>query len=230
MHQELFKLLTQKLYQLYNAGFDHIIAPPFCVYCKKLLSKHSILCIDCDQLIDPIVSIQIPITSQQKMTVMAIAGYQEPLKSMILAKSWGNIITSQQLGQLLWEKTYFSCIPCDYIIPIPLHWVRFARRGYNQAQEMACVVASKKNVPVANILVRHKHTPFQSSLAYDKRLNNVKTAFSLKKNIDRSLYENKHLVIIDDLMTTGATLQSAAKALQALKPASLTCLVVCRVV
>lgn len=228
MHQELLKLFSKKISQLYTTSIDHFIAPPFCAYCKQFLAKRTIFCIECYQLIEPIVSVQIPITKTQNMMVMAVADYQEPLKTLLLAKSWSDITACKQLGQLIWDMTYFKHIPCDFLVPVPLHWMRFAKRGYNQAEEIAHVLAGYRNVPVANIISRVKNTPFQSSLAHDKRTDNVKNSFLLKP-IDKDLYHNKHLVIIDDLMTTGSTIASVAKVLLPLKPASITAVVVSRV-
>lgn len=229
MQRELLKLVTQKLSQLYNAGLDHVIAPPFCACCKKFLSQRMIFCVDCFDTIQPIVSVQLSITKTQSITVLAISDYQEPLKTLILSKAWSDITACSQLAQLIWEMTYFKHRPCDYLIPVPLHWMRKAKRGYNQAEEIAQGLADYGNAKVADILARAKNTPFQSSVSFDKRLDNVKHAFILKSAIDPHIYENKHLVLVDDLMTTGSTLAACAKQLIQLKPASITAVVVCRV-
>ena len=100
MHQELLKLISQKISRAFNLGMDHIIAPPFCAHCKDFLITRSIFCIDCYEKIDPIVSVQIPITKNHSMTIIAISDYQEPLKSLILAKSWGDIVACNQLGAI----------------------------------------------------------------------------------------------------------------------------------
>ena len=230
MHQEFLKLVTRKFSQLYHASIDHFIAPPFCAYCKKFLSQRMILCVDCFESIQPIVSVQLTVTKTQSITVLAVSGYQEPLKTLILSKAWSDITACNQLAQLIWENTYFKHRPCDYMIPVPLHWMRKAKRGYNQAEEIAQSLALYRHAEVANIISRVKNTPFQSSLAFDKRLDNVKHAFILKTSIDKALYENKHLILVDDLMTTGSTLAACAKQLMQLKPASITAVVVSRVV
>lgn len=228
MHQELLKTFYQKISFLYQASLDHFIAPPFCAYCKQFLSKRMIFCVDCDDMIQPVVSVQTQITKTQSMMVMAVSDYQEPLKTLILSKSWSDIVACDQLGTLIWEKTNFKFLPCDFLVPIPLHWMRHAKRGYNQAEEIAKVLAQQRNVPLANIIARTTNTPFQSSLAFDKRLENVKGAFALKQ-CDKEIYQNKHIVLVDDLMTTGSTLVAAAKTILPLKPASISAIVVSRV-
>lgn len=90
-------------------------------------------------------------------------------------------------------------------------------------------MAHKRNSVVADILKRTKYGKFQSSLTIEKRLENVTDAFRLK--IDNKVdYTDKHIVIVDDLMTTGSTIVQAAKALIPLKPASVTAIVVARAI
>ncbi len=213
----------------YHVMMDNFIAPPFCAFCKALLPKRMIFCTPCTENIKPVVSVQIPLTASKSMMVMAACEYQEPIKSLIIAKSWGDIIAGQQLGQIIWEYSYFKHIPCDYLIPVPLHWLRAAKRGYNQAEEIAKTLAAYGQTTVAPLVTRTRNTPFQSSVTHDQRFSNVKQAFALKK-IDAALYHNKHLVIVDDLMTTGSTLAQVAKTLMPLQPASITAIVACRVV
>ncbi len=228
MHHELLQTLKTNLSRLYQVSMDQVIAPPFCAYCKSFLNTRSVFCMQCHDMISPIVSVQLQITKSQTMTVLAIADYQEPLKTLLLSKSWSDITACSQLGQLIWKMTYFKHMPCDYLVPVPLHWMRHAKRGYNQAHEIAKALAVERNVPVANILKRVKNTPFQSSLATELRASNVKEAFQLKLSTHVSLYENKHLVLVDDLMTTGSTLIACAKQLLPLNPASVVAVVVSR--
>ncbi|GMU19069.1 MAG: hypothetical protein AMXMBFR12_02610 [Candidatus Babeliales bacterium] len=225
----ILTLLSQKLTSAYHFAMDHIIAPPFCVYCKNFLKSRTIFCISCEQKIDQVVSVQIPITPSKNMMVMAACEYKEPVKSLIIAKSWGDIIAGDQLGHIIWDYSYLRHVPCDYLIPVPLHWLRTAKRGYNQAEEIAKTLAKLKQVHVASIVSRTRNTPFQSSVSHDQRHSNVKQAFALK-NCDTTLYQNKHLIIVDDLMTTGSTLSQVAKVLIPLQPASISAIVACRVV
>jgi len=179
-------------------------------------------------MIRPVVSTSLQLGKQYTLTIHAIAEYREPLRPLILAKGWSDIISSYQLGELMWQHTNFKNIPADYLIPVPLHWTRFAWRGYNQAQEMANVLASKRNIPVVNIVKRVKKTRFQSTLSAEDRQHNVSEAFIVSDN-DENLYRGKHLVLVDDLFTTGATVRETAKALIPLEPASIAAVVPCRV-
>lgn len=216
---------------LYNAQqfLRSLIAPSLCAYCKIFIDKQLLFCIDCSDMIKPIASVNLPVTANYSINVLAISAYQEPLKSLILSKKFSNICASAVLGELIWQHTHIRHIPVDYFIPIPLHWTRYAHRGFNQADEIAKIVAKHNGKPVVVMLKRSKRTQFQYGLTSQDRNNNLKNAFELSVKRPQDYYQ-KHLVIVDDLMTTGSTLREAAQELRKLKPASITALVACRVV
>ncbi len=205
-----------------------LVVPPMCSYCKIFLSQPAWLCSDCQYLVIPILSVTMPITSKYTMKVIALSGYADPLKALILAKNWRDIRASYVLGNLVWEHISAYNLPIDYIVPVPLHWTRYAHRGFNQAEQMARVIARHSTKPCVKLLTRTRRTVFQSRLAPNERMNNIKEAFSLRGG-DVAMYEGKHLILVDDLMTTGATLGAAAKEIVKCKPASITALVACRV-
>lgn len=205
----------------------NLLIPPFCENCKKWLDEPSIFCKDCVNLIRPIISTKLSITSTISMPIFAISSYQEPLKSLILAKAHSQRLASKQLGSLIWDLTPLKTIHFDYIVSVPLHWTRYAYRGYNQAEVIASVLAQKSGKPLAHLLKRNRLTPFQSKLNVEQRSDNLHNAFDLMK-IDQELYKNKHILLVDDLMTTGATLKNAARKLLLLKPASILGVVSCR--
>ncbi len=205
------------------------VTVPFCAYCSTLLADETVLCIACTARISPVVSTTIPLTTSKSMKVIAISGYVDPIRSLILAKGFSNIAVSCQLGTLLWQHTNFKHMPCDIIVPVPLHWTRYAWRGYNQAEEMARVLAAHAQKPVASLVRRTHRTQFQSQISFDKRPENVGQAFTLSVQ-DFTLYHDKHIILVDDLMTSGATLRTVAKELLKLKPASITAVVAARVV
>jgi competence protein ComFC len=163
------------------------------------------------------------------MHVFAISNYKDPIRSLILAKRRSDILASYELAQLICDFTVFSQIPADHIIPIPLHWTRYARRGFNQAEEMAKFLAKQRNIPMTPMLTRVKKTKFQAGLDANERQSNVEQAFRLVvKNTQQ--YRGKHLILVDDLMTTGSTFQSAARVLLDIKPATISGIVAARVI
>ncbi|MHC5306554.1 ComF family protein [Bartonella sp. LJL80] len=104
-------------------------------------------------------------------------------------------------------------IACDMIVPVPLHLIRFLRRSYNQAAELGRHVARKKSLPFhPELLIRRRHTRQQVGLHAKERQRNVRGAFIVPAR-QRQILKGRHIVLIDDVFTTGATVRSAARAL-----------------
>ena len=98
------------------------------------------------------------------------------------------------------------------IVPIPLFYYREHSRGFNQAELLAQEIAKKFNLELAtNVLKRSKITASQAKLNSKERQENIKDAF---KVADKEKIKNKKIILVDDLTTTGATLQEAAKTLK----------------
>ena len=206
-----------------------MIFPCCCCHCKRLLDRRDIFCLSCSEMIRPVVTTSMLLTQTRSMKVVALSGYRDPVRVLILAKRWSDIHAGALLGQLIWDRTNFRTEPADYIIPVPLHWSRYSVRGFNQAEQIAKVLAKKRGIPMAKVLKRVKKTAFQADLSAHARQSNVKDAFELVCS-DVELFRHKHLVLVDDLLTTGSTIKSAAHKLLALKPASITIVVAARVV
>ena len=96
--------------------------------------------------------------------------------------------------------------PIDIIIPVPLHPTKERKRGYNQSALFAEGLGEALNVPWSrDILIREVFTPTQTSKSRIDRFQNVVNAFSLKKP---EAIEGKHVLLVDDVITTGATLEA----------------------
>ena len=107
----------------------------------------------------------------------------------------------------------------EYLIPIPLHRTRMAERGYNQAEMLALGIANAQGGEVFHALRRTRPTPSQTQLTIPERIENVRGAFALTRKANA--LEDKHVLLIDDVMTTGSTLASAAEVLRTAKPRSI---------
>ena len=206
-----------------------IFLPTCCAYCKKIIASDKILCDACFCAIQPVASLPIQLTQKYAMSVMAISTYKEPLRSLILAKRWSDRIAAYNLGELIVQLTPVLQLDVDYIIPVPLHWTRYASRGYNQSEEMAKVLAKKMNVSVIHALKRIKKTAFQATLQSDDRQKNLHDAFLLAPEM-KELLRGKRILLVDDLLTTGATLKSAGRVLISTRPASIISVVPCRTI
>jgi ComF family protein len=165
------------------------------------------------------------------MKVIAISAYNDPIRPLILAKRRSDRSAGRLLGKLIYDLTIFPTIDADYIVPVPLYWSRYAQRGFNQAEEMAKVLAQKKGIPMVKLVRRIKKTKYQAGLSAQQRILNVHKAFELSGKInDMGCYANKHIIIVDDLLTTGSTIKAVARVLLRLNPASITVVVAARVV
>ena len=211
----------------------NIIFPSLCSSCECFIDNDKIFCEECSKNIKPIVSYHIKVTKKYSMTVYALSEYKDPLKSLILKKFYSDRFGSVQIAKLICERTCIKNLKFDFIIPIPLHWTRYAKRGFNQSYEIAKQLGEILNIPILNVLKRSKRTNYQSGLDSEKRQENVKEAFSLKnkyRNSLKKLIENKNLLFVDDLFTTGATLKNAVRPLLKFNSTKISAVVGCRVV
>ncbi|MEQ8557909.1 MAG: ComF family protein [Henriciella sp.] len=118
----------------------------------------------------------------------------------------------------------------DLIVPVPLHYRRLASRGFNQSGWLATALSKRTELPACNdALVRRKPTPSQGGLTARERRKNVRGAFAIRPSRAARI-EGAHVVLIDDVYTTGATLSACTRALNKGKAASVSVLVLARVV
>lgn len=110
------------------------------------------------------------------------------------------------------------------IVPLPLHHQRLRQRGFNQALELARPVACALNLPIDVIHCRRtRDTPAQADLTWRERVGNMRNAFACTTDLD-----GRHVILIDDVMTTGATLDECARTLKLHGAARVSVLVLAR--
>lgn len=118
----------------------------------------------------------------------------------------------------------------DLIVPVPLHRWRLLARRYNQAALIGAALGKKTNLQFsADALLRIRATPTQGHLNADERRKNVRHAFAVSEK-RKGLVEDKSILLIDDVYTTGSTVEECAKALQAAGAKKVDVLTVARVV
>ena len=119
------------------------------------------------------------------------------------------IFLGQEIGKSLLQAPYYQGI--DFIVPIPLHPKKEKIRGYNQSHVIAEGISEILNIPIAeNCLVRRVFTDTQTKKSREDRWQNVKDIFEVK---NPEKLKGKHVLLVDDVLTTGATLLSAGKSL-----------------
>ncbi|MBL0317896.1 MAG: ComF family protein [Alphaproteobacteria bacterium] len=123
-------------------------------------------------------------------------------------------------AQWLKEACQDMMTDIDMILPVPMYWTRYLKRTYNQAYLLAHSLAKQTGIPLAaGILIRRKSTRYQAKLTRKQRQQNVKHAFAIKPK-KRNQIEGKHILLVDDVLSTGATLESCCHKLLAAGAAS----------
>jgi ComF family protein len=144
-------------------------------------------------------------------SVVAACVYSRPLDRLLPRfKFHGDLAAGRLLSQLMVDACATLPRP-DALVPVPLHPGRLRARGYDQALELARPVARALGLPLrAEVLARRRATAAQSELSAAQRRRNVRDAFVA----DDTRGLPPHVVLVDDVMTTGATLHAAARALR----------------
>lgn len=136
----------------------------------------------------------------------------------------GNISVGRYFGWMLGRKLSSSRMfhDVDCIVPVPLHWRRRWKRGYNQAEVIASAIASGTGIPLhADLLRRIRHTGTQTKLATEDKRINVRGAFEVGSGLEAAADPGfSHILIVDDVFTTGSTLLACFVALRSVFPPS----------
>lgn len=212
-----------------NAFFQsllHTLFPSTCACCGDVLvSGEKQICINClskltatlysahdDNHTERMLAGRIPL---QHATSILVFRQGNTVQDLIHAmKFYGNsdlcLLMGRQMGLELLHSGRFDDI--DLLVPVPLHWRRRLQRGYNQSELLCRGISQVMGRPVnSRALVRHRYTHQQSLQSSDDREANVEGAFSLRRPDD---LRGKHILLVDDVLTTGATLGSCCDALK----------------
>lgn len=193
----------------------NILFPKFCFNCQK---EGSYLCQDCQGLLE-LSGFHRNFPAQNLDDLYFAADYKNPLiKKLIrgfkyepLVKELGQPLSSLIIAhfQLMDNSPNFA----DFVlIPVPLHKKRLRWRGFNQAEILAKELADFFRIPlISNCLTKIKETFPQTELADKARKENVKGVFWLK---NKELIRNKNIVVVDDVYTTGSTMEECAGVLK----------------
>ena len=200
-----------------------IFYPNLCIECKiPLLNQERYLCVKClhelpqlpltdlrDNIITQTFYGKVTIQLGYSLLIYRRMGIVKNIIQELKCKGNESIGTwlGKWIGSILEHNPEFQSI--DYIIPVPLHPKKLKLRGYNQVSRFAHQIGIYLNKPVLeDQLVRVSSTKTQTLKARMERFSNVNTIFQINESL---LFENKHILLVDDVITTGATLTSCAK-------------------
>jgi ComF family protein len=211
-----------------------LLLPPVCISCRRRVGSHGLLCGDCwgeiDFIAPPICArLGLPLpyeTSEPCLSAAAIANpplydraravarYASTMRDLIQSFKYGD----RQEGVALFGRWLVGAgakllADADLIVPVPLYRARFWSRRFNQSAMLAHEVGKNAGVPVdCFLLARVKRTEAQVGLSAAQRRKNVAGAFRVTK--DRASLRGKRVLLIDDVITTGATAEACAKTLK----------------
>lgn len=184
-----------------------LIFPPICGICGKLGQGY--LCNRCYQEIKPY------ICEKVENDTFYLLHYKDIIRSKIIDFKFND---KPYLSQMFCEIFVKSKIGCEFakdydiIIPVPMHKYKKAKRGYNQSELMAKKIGKYVGIPIeSKTLIKQKNTPMQSSLGKIERIKNVQDVYKIE---DEEKIVAKRILLLDDIYTTGATINECKKTLK----------------
>lgn len=221
-----------------------ILLPRVCIVCgRRLLTDEKHLCLDClaelpqtffwtmshnpmADRFNGIIQEKEPQGHERYAYAAALFFYHSEADYRLIPyqiKYHGNIAAGRHFGNMLGRRIAgtetFGDV--DMVVPVPLHWARKWKRGYNQAEIIASAVAESIGVPMrTDILKRRRRTKTQTKMEVDEKIRNVAGAFSASVGQSEDTGSIRHILLIDDVFTTGSTLHACFIALRSVFPPS----------
>ena len=183
-----------------------------CLACTKALPWNASACLRCALPLPHPATCGACLQRPPPMTeTHAVFVYGFPLDRLVPRLKFHNDLAAGRLLSELMAQTLSAVARPEALLPIPLHATRLGRRGYDQALELARPLARALRIPVlTRTMLRTRATAPQSELDARVRQRNLRRAFSIQAGTGLP----DHVALVDDVMTTGATLREAAKALR----------------
>ncbi len=177
--------------------------PGRCVFCGQAPQLVCTPCRDDLPWLDPAFELE-PFE-----TAIAPLAYAFPVDAAIKRLKFQRRLSyAKAFTLLLQEATDRLADDIDALLPMPLHWRRQLLRGFNQAAEITQGIRKSTALPVVTNVIRRRHTPYQSGLTAAQRRRNLRRAFRVRGSLSR-----RHVLIVDDVITTGATCRQLADVL-----------------
>lgn len=186
------------------------LLPQYCVCCGQ---KGRLLCLRCYRLIHFNCGPCTDLFSQKYLDqALSLAIYQPPISDLIKNLKYHRI---KNIGKILAELLYFHLnLPqSDLIVWTPISQRRLNNRGFNQAQLIGENLGQLTHTPSVPLLIKTRHTAKQASSTFKQRLKNLDNSFGIDPHYQK-LSKNKTIMLIDDVLSTGNTLNECARILK----------------
>lgn len=216
--------------------FIDFVYPPYCLTCKRSLpDSHELICRACwdsQTNLDPcyLPAARLPSPPNRELHLegsLAVYTYSEITQEIVhlfkyrkyekLAEPF-----SAAMSRVLQDN---DLTQFDGIVPVPLHKKRLKERGFNQAELMAARIGEQFDIELLNVLMRIRYTQPQAKMNRQERAANVLGAFAVKEGAH---VEGKRLILVDDVMTTGSTLNECARLLKEAGASAIIALTIAR--
>ncbi len=187
-----------------------------CDNCEKTLPRpNGKICLTCGMQIHSLANYCVHCKDNVRYFTAARAPfhYKKPITIAITNMKYENAkYLFKPLAAHMAKCFFENNFKVDFIVPVPLFLKKEKQRGYNQAMELAKELSKFIGIPVRNdFLARVKNTPTQTELTYNERQKNLKDSF---KALNNKEFKNHNLLLIDDVLTTGATINNCSKILK----------------
>ena len=229
----------------------HVIYPPQCLSCDARVTTDFGLCGDCwrdtpfitglvcNQCGTPLPGQETgrPETCDDCLTIArpwtqgrAAMLYKDNARHMVLALKHGDRLDlARPAAMWLLKSAQPILLPGMLVAPIPLHWLRLIKRRYNQSALLSQALAKLAHLDhCPDLLIRHRHTPSQEGRSRDARFANLVNSLVIHPR-RASLASGRHILLVDDVMTSGATFAAAAEACVAAGATGVSVLALARV-
>lgn len=195
-------------------GGDTHAAQDVCPACDYDLPRITHACVQCGLPIEGATDLrcgQCVASPPAFAATMSAFAYAGPIRHLLHELKFRHKLhAARVLGELMVRELNSRDARVDLILPVPLHAARLRERGYNQALELARPIARALNIPIdLHSCERTRATAPQSDLPSEQRSRNVKNAFVLVREL-----KARRIALVDDVMTTGATVESLAALLR----------------
>ncbi|MCL2703719.1 MAG: ComF family protein [Defluviitaleaceae bacterium] len=197
-----------------------LLYPKRCLLCDEVqqYGAETDLCAECRETVytyAPAAHSMLPTVYSELHRVHTAFRYEGPIRDAVRRLKFHGMkenapVMAALMKQAVWPDDFKDDIAAaDFLVPVPLHKSRINERGFNQAGLLALALEGEYGIPVFNALIRTQKTESMYGLTRTRRFENVRGAFTVSGDV-----RDKNIILVDDIYTTGATVEECARVLK----------------